>query len=130
MDISVVAQAKLASLISTKDNQVICACILKQYDASVFDSEDLSCSDWLLLFVWECLFPRKLLEVNLCCFRVLDDHFIDEEWVFSALSIVIPAPDVQAAAPCASDCVRLTDRKLHKRCLVRQLFLIKLHELR
>ena len=66
MDISVVAEAELAPFISTKDYQVISACVLKQNDASVFDSENLSCSNWLFLFVWECLLPRKLLKVNLC----------------------------------------------------------------
>ena len=130
MDIPVMAQSELASLISTEDYQVIGACILKLNDASVFDSEDLSCSHWLLLFVWKRLFPRKLHEVNLCCFGVLDDHFIDEERIFSALSIVVPSPDVQAATPCASDRVRLTYRELHKRRLVCQLLLVKLHELR
>ena len=130
MDISVVAQSELTSLISTEDYQIIGACVLKLDDASVFDSEDLSSSHWLLLFVWERLFPRKLHEVNLCCFGVLDDHFIDEERVFSALSIVVPAPDVQAATPCASYRVRLTHRELHKRRLIRQLLLVKLHELR
>ena len=130
MDVPIVAEAELASLITTEDYQVIGASILKQNDASVFDGEDLSCSHWLFLFVWERLFPRKLHEVYLCCFGVLDDNFIDEEWVFSALSIVIPSPDVQAATPCASDRVGLTHRELHKRRLVRQLLLVKLHELR
>jgi len=42
-DIVVVTESKLAPLVATPNNQIVCVCILELYNATVLNSEDLAC---------------------------------------------------------------------------------------
>ena len=89
MHIGVVAEPKLTFLIGAPCQQVT---IIAEYIASILDCEGLvsSYTSLLLRIYWVAVLQIYLSDFS----RVFDCHFIDECWVFGALTVVVPAPTV------------------------------------
>ena len=76
MDVSVMAETKLTSLIATPNDKVVGPAILDLDDATVFDCKDLLGTHWELLSVWQQRWLLELLEANLSLFGPSDNDLI------------------------------------------------------